>query len=65
MVRDFDFRTWESLVQRAGIAASQSARLMRALVEETLRPRREALRTVIVAVESTAFVQSLTQPLSA
>ena len=33
-----DFRTWESLVQRGGITASQGARLMRALVEETVRP---------------------------
>jgi len=29
-----DFRTWESLVQRGGISASQGARLMRALVED-------------------------------
>lgn len=35
-----DFRTWESLVQRGGIGASEGARLMRALVEETLRPPR-------------------------
>jgi AcrR family transcriptional regulator len=33
-----DFRTWESLVQRGGISASQGARLMRALVEDALRP---------------------------
>jgi AcrR family transcriptional regulator len=37
-----DFRTWESLVQRGGIAASEGARLMRALVEETLRPPQPA-----------------------
>jgi len=29
-----DFRTWESLVERGGISASQGARLMRALVED-------------------------------
>jgi AcrR family transcriptional regulator len=29
-----DFRTWESLVQRGDIGASQGARLMRALVED-------------------------------
>lgn len=34
------FRTWESLVQRGGISTSEGARLMRALVEEALRPRR-------------------------
>jgi AcrR family transcriptional regulator len=37
-----DFRTWESLVQRGGISASQGARLMRALVEDALRPPRPA-----------------------
>jgi AcrR family transcriptional regulator len=34
-----DFRTWESLVQRGGITASQGARLMRALAQDALRPR--------------------------
>ena len=33
-----DFRTWESLVQHGGITAAQGARLMRALVEDALRP---------------------------
>jgi AcrR family transcriptional regulator len=37
-----DFRTWESLVQRGGITASQGARLMRGLVEDALRPPRPA-----------------------
>ena len=32
-----DFRTWESLVQRGGISASQGARLMRTLVEDAGR----------------------------
>ena len=36
------FRTWESLVQRGGISSSQGARLMRALVEEALRPPQPA-----------------------
>jgi AcrR family transcriptional regulator len=33
-----DFRTWESLVKRGGISSSQGARLMRALVEDAVRP---------------------------
>lgn len=33
-----DFRTWESLVQRGGITASQGATMMRALVEDAVRP---------------------------
>lgn len=37
-----DFRTWETLVQRGGISAAQGARLMRALVEDALRPPRPA-----------------------
>jgi AcrR family transcriptional regulator len=37
-----DFRTWESLVQRGGITAPEGARLMRALVEDAVRPPRPA-----------------------
>ncbi len=37
-----DFRTWESLVQRGGITASEGARLMSALAEDALRPPRPA-----------------------
>ena len=35
-----DFRTWESLVQRGGLSSAQGARLMRALVEDAIRPPR-------------------------
>jgi hypothetical protein len=37
-----DFRTWESLVRGGGISASQGARLMRALVEDAVRPPQPA-----------------------
>jgi AcrR family transcriptional regulator len=37
-----DFRTWESLVKRAGISSSDGARLMRALVEDAARPPQPA-----------------------
>lgn len=37
-----DFRTWQSLVERGGISASEGARLMGALVEDAARPARPA-----------------------
>jgi AcrR family transcriptional regulator len=37
-----DLRTWQSLVERSGMTASEGARLMRALAEDAARPQRPA-----------------------